>query len=53
MLLALAVIDRARIVIPAILSHLSNTTLCRRTADCFRVPENTWKHGKMHGEAFE
>lgn len=38
-LLAPTVIDRARIVIPAILSHLSNTTLCMRTADCFRAPE--------------
>lgn len=52
-LLTPAVIDRARIVIPAILSHGSNTTLCMRTADCFKVPGNTRKHRKMHGGAFE
>lgn len=45
-LLVPAVIDRVRIVLSAILSHLSNTTLCRRIADCFEVPKNIWKHGK-------
>lgn len=45
-LLVPAVIDRVRIFLSAIPSHLSNTTLCRRIADCFEVPKNIWKHGK-------